>query len=222
MPSVDEDLAEYALRHLRKRGIDVRLETRLDSAEDGHVVLSDGTEVDTDTLVWVAGVRPNPTAGKLGLPVDAKGRIPVDACLRVLDTEGAWAAGDCAAVPDLIRGGTAPPSGQYALREARRLGANLVATIRGEELKPFSYRRIGETISLGRHQGVAEIFGIELHGFLAWTARRFYHIARIPSVNRKLRVWLDWTVALGFERDITALGSEQHPRAAIEAAAREA
>ncbi|MGH8929425.1 MAG: NAD(P)/FAD-dependent oxidoreductase [Egibacteraceae bacterium] len=221
LPSVDRSLADHALGRLRERGIEVHLETKLDSAVGGHIQLSDGTELDSDTLVWVAGVRPARVLSRLGLPLDDRGRLPVDSCLRVRGVEGAWSAGDCAAVPDIIRGGLCPPSGQYALREARRLAKNLVATLRDQPLTPFRYRKLGEVISLGRHQGVAQILGVRLRGFPAWTARRFYHIARIPSLNRKLRVWLDWTVALGFPRDITSLGSSQHPRAAIETAARD-
>jgi NADH dehydrogenase len=219
MPSVDARLADHALERLRERGVEVRLQTKLDSAEGGHVRLSDGTEFDTDTLVWVAGVRPGRLVGRLGLPVDDAGRLMVDSCLRVRDVVGAWSAGDCAAVPDIVRGGFCPPSGQYALRQARRLADNLAATLRGQRLSPFRYRRLGEVVSLGRHQGVAQILGVRLHGFPAWTARRFYHIARIPSPNRKLRVWLDWTVALGFERDIVSLGSQQRPFAPFRDAA---
>ncbi|MGH8908349.1 MAG: NAD(P)/FAD-dependent oxidoreductase [Egibacteraceae bacterium] len=219
MASVDPRLADHALAHLRERGIDVRLQTKLDSAEGGHVLLSDGTELDTDTLVWVAGIRPVRLLGQLGLPIDDAGRVRVDSCLRVHDQAGAWSAGDCAAVPDNVRGGLCPPSGQYAIRQARRLGDNLTAVLRGEQPRPFRYRRLGEVVSLGRHQGVAQILGVRLRGFPAWTARRFYHIARIPSLNRKLRVWLDWTVALGFERDVVSLGSQQQPYAPFRTAA---
>jgi NADH:ubiquinone reductase (H+-translocating) len=211
MQSVDPRLARHALDQLRARGVEVHLQTKLDSAEGGHVQLSDGTELDTDTLVWVAGIRPVRLLAHLGLPLDEVGRLIVDSCLRVRDQVGAWSAGDCAAVPDIVRGGFCPPSGQYAVREGRHLARNLLATLRGQQPAPFRYRKLGEVVSLGRHQGVAQILGVRLRGFPAWTARRFYHIGRIPSLNRKVRVWLDWTVALGFERDIVSLGSQQQP-----------
>lgn len=212
LPIVDEDLAEYATRMLRERGVDVYLETSLESAEDGVIVLSNGERFEADTLCWAAGVSPDPLAGGLGLPTDDMGRLVVDESLRVRDTPGAWAAGDCAAVPDLVDGGTCPPSAQYAVREARRLADNLAAVLRGREPTPFRHKSLGEMITLGRHQGVARVLRLRLRGFLPWYLRRLYHVARIPSPLRKLDVWLDWTGALLRPRDVVHLGSEEHPR----------
>lgn len=212
LPIVDEDLAEYATRLLRERGVDVYLETSLESAEDGVIVLSNGERFEADTLCWAAGVSPDPLAAELGLPADDMGRLVVDEFLRVRDTPGAWAAGDCAAVPDLVDGGTCPPSAQYAVREARRLGDNLAAVLRGREPTPFRHKSLGELITLGRHQGVARVLRLRLRGFLPWYLRRLYHVARIPSPLRKLDVWLDWTGALVKPRDVVHLGSEEHPR----------
>lgn len=218
LPMVDRGLAEDALDALRRRGVEVHLETVLETAEGGDLRLSDGTVLRTDTLVWVAGVQPNSLVEQLGLPTDEKGRLPVDACLRVKGTRGVWSAGDCAAVPDLVAGGTCPPSAQYAVREARQLGDNLAAAIRGQEPQPFGYDKLGELITLGRHQGVGQVRGRSLHGFLPWYLRRLYHVARIPTWNRKLRVWIDWTVSLAFTRDVVSLGSAEHPRMPFEVA----
>ena len=222
LPMVDRALADDALEALRRRGVEVHLETVLESAEDGHVQLSDGTGLATDTLVWVAGVQANSLIPKLGLPADEKGRLPVDPCLRVRGSDGAWSAGDCAAVPDLTSGGDCPPSAQYAVREARQLGDNLAAAVRGRRARPFRYNKFGELITLGRYQGVGQIKGRGLHGFLPWYLRRLYHVGRIPTWDRKLRVWVDWTVSLAFARDVVSLGSEQHPRTPFEAAATDA
>jgi NADH dehydrogenase len=211
LPEIGTKLADYALEHLRRRGIEVHLEARLESAEGGLIRLSDGTEFEADTLVWTAGVKANPVVERFGFPVDQRGRIVADEFLRIAKVDGAWTAGDCAAIPDLVAGGLAPPTAQHALREARRLGRNVVATLRGREPRPFRYRNLGGLATLGLYQGVARIPGLRLRGLPAWFLHRTYHVLRVPTVNRKVRIILDWTVALFFRRDVVQLGSLQHP-----------
>jgi NADH:ubiquinone reductase (H+-translocating) len=213
LPEIGPGLARYAIERLRRRSIDVFLETRLESAEGGHMRLSNGERFDADTLVWTTGVRPHPMLARLGLPLDERGRVPVDDRLRVIGLEDAWAAGDCAAVPDVTSGGFSPPTAQHALRQARRLATNLVATLRGRELRPFRYRNLGQLVSLGRYKGVARVPGLRLRGFPAWFLHRTYHVLRVPTANRKVRIMLDWTVALFFRRDVVQLGSLQQPKA---------
>lgn len=200
--------------------MEVYLNTRLVSCVDGHVVLDDGTECDTDTIVWTAGVKANPVLRDTDLPLDDTGRLPCSATLQVAGVEGVWSAGDCAAVPDL----TAPgkllgPSAQHAVRQARRLGDNLVAVLRGGSPAPYRHRYVGSVASLGLHKGVAEVYGIKLRGYPAWFMHRTYHLSRVPTLNRKFRVTLDWTLALFFRRDVVSLGQLQAPRAAFRAAA---
>ena len=222
LPMVDESLARYAEEALRSRGVDVRLETVLESAEDG-LTLSDGTTVEADTLVWAAGVQPSTLPAQLGLPVSASGAVQVDATLQVSGgqgvVEGLWAAGDGAAVPDLEGGGVCPPSAQYALRQARQLADSLAAVVRGQQPGEFRFRQLGEMITIGRHDGVAQLLGYDLRGFLPWWIRRLYHVGRIPRWERKLRVWIDWTVSLAFPRDVVSLGSLEHPEAPFRTAA---
>jgi NADH dehydrogenase len=220
LPEIGEGLAAYALERLRRRGIEVHLETRLESAEGGVVRLSDGTVFESDTLVWTAGVKANPVVAHFGFPVDERGRLVADAYLRVAGEDGAWTAGDCAAVPDLVTGGLAPPTAQHALREARRLGRNVVAVIRGQEPTPFRYRNMGGLATLGLYKGVARIPGVQLRGFPAWFLHRSYHVLRVPTVNRRVRIILDWTVGLFFRRDVVQLGSLQRPHEPFERAAR--
>jgi NADH:quinone reductase (non-electrogenic) len=212
LPEIGPGLGEYALARLRGRGIEVHLGTRLESAEEGRMVLSDGTTFEADTLVWTTGVRANPAVGRMGLPVDDRGRLLADEFLRVRGFDGAWTAGDCAAIPDLSTGGISPPTAQHALRQATRLADNLVQTLRGFEPEPFVYRQLGSLVSLGRYKGVARVMGIRLRGFPAWFLHRTYHLSRIPTLNRKARVMIDWTVALFFRRDVAQLGSLQRPR----------
>jgi NADH dehydrogenase len=211
LPEIGERLGAYALDHLRGRDIEVYLRTRLESAVDGHIELSNGQSFDADTLVWTAGVRPHPMLARTGLPLDERGRLRTDQYLRVVGVEGVWSAGDGAAVPDATTGGIAPPTAQHALREAKRLARNVAASLRGEELESFRYRQLGALASLGRYKGVASVMGLRLRGFPAWFLHRSYHLTRIPTFNRKIRVMLDWTVALFFRRDVAQLGSLQRP-----------
>jgi NADH dehydrogenase len=212
LPELSEELGLYTLGQLRRRGFQVHLGTRLESAENDRAVLSDGTSYETATIVWTAGVKPNPILARFGLPLDDRGRIACEDTLRVRGVEGAWAAGDAAAIPDLTTGGLAPPTAQYALRQARRLSANLVASLRGEPLTPFRYRNLGALASLGLYKGVARVLSLNIRGSPAWFLHRTYHVTRLPTLNRKVRVIADWTVALFFRRDVAQLGSLQRPR----------
>jgi NADH:quinone reductase (non-electrogenic) len=219
LPEIGPDLAAYVRRHLEERGIRVLLETRLESAEGGVMKLSSGETFAADTLVWTAGVRPEPVAQRSGFPLDERGRIVVDEYLRVRGVEGAWAAGDNAAIPDLVTGATAPPTAQHALREARRLGRNIAATLSGGRLEPFRHRNLGQLASLGRYKGAAKVLGVRITGFPAWWLHRSYHILMMPTLSRKSRIVADWTVGLLFPRDIVQLGSLHHPREPFERAA---
>ena len=208
LPEIPRRLGEYAARHLERRGVEIHVSTTLDSY-DGHIAaLSDGTRVPARTLVWSAGVRPSPLLGELGLPLDDRGRVIVDEMLRVHGREDVWSLGDCAAVPNTrTPGAFDPPTCQHALRQARRLAKNLTGTP-----KPYGYRMLGQVATLGRHKGIAEIPGLRLRGWLGWFVARTYHLYQLPLLSRKLRVVLDWTVALFFRRDVVELSVLGHPR----------
>jgi NADH dehydrogenase len=158
--------------------------------------------------VWTAGVSPNPLLAGLGLPLDERGRVEVDANLQVENREGLWALGDCAHVPNSATPGVSdPPTSQHALRQARRLAKNL-----GGTPKAYGYRSLGQVATLGRHKGIALVFGIPLRGFVGWFVTRTYHLYQLPLFSRKLRVVTDWTVSLFFRRDIAELSMLGHPR----------
>jgi NADH dehydrogenase len=222
LPEIGLSLSAYAADRLRGRGIEVRLSTRLESATGGRIVLSDGESFESDTLVWTAGVRANPAVEGLEFPTADRGRLDVDQYLRVRGIEGAWAAGDCAAVPDLTTGGICPPTAQHALRQARRIAKNVLNTLGGRRLRPFRYRQLGTLVSLGTANGVARVMGVRLRGLPAWVLHRTYHLLLIPTFNRKARVMADWTLALFLRRDAVQLGSLQDPRSAFTAAAGDA
>lgn len=221
LPELPEDLAAYARVRLEHRNIEVLLDTRLESAEEGTIRLSDGQAFAADTLVWTAGVKPSPLAGLSGFPVDDRGRIVVDDHLRVAGIPDAWAAGDIAAIPDRTTGGLVPPTAQHAMREGRRLGRNLSATLLGGELAPFVWKNVGGVCSLGRYKGVANVFGIKVKGFLGWFLHRSYHLWAMPTIGRRVRIAIDWTIALLFPRDITQFGSFEDPRGPFRRAAKE-
>lgn len=220
LPEVGEDMGVWTLKQLRARGIDVRLHTRVLSARNRHIVLSDGDEFDAGTLVWTAGVRPHPLVLATDLPRDRKDRVKVTPYLTVEGKREVFSAGDCAAVPDLTRPGEfCAPSAQHAVRQARLLAANIIATLRREPLKEYRHAYVGSVASLGLRQGVAQVYGIKFRGFPAWFTHRTYHLLRIPTVNRKIRILVDWTMALLFPRDITSLGALSEPRKEFEFAA---
>ncbi|GAB2769909.1 NAD(P)/FAD-dependent oxidoreductase [Streptomyces daliensis] len=225
LPEVGEEMGAYALRELRARNIDVRLETRLDSCEDRVAVLSDGSRHPTRTVVWTAGVKPHPILAAAGLPLTERGRLRCTARLRVDGTDHAWSAGDAAAVPDLIAeekgapGALCAPNAQHAVRQARTLADNLAACLQGAELSDYRHSYAGSVASLGLHKGVAHVYGRKLKGYPAWFMHRAYHLSRVPTFNRKARVLAEWTLAGLFKREIVSLGSLEHPRAEFELAA---
>ncbi|HEX7255488.1 MAG TPA: NAD(P)/FAD-dependent oxidoreductase [Gaiellaceae bacterium] len=207
LPEIPGKLGDYAAELLTKRGVDIRVETTLEEVEPHAARLSDGDRILTSTVVWTAGVRANPLLPELGLPVEDRGRVPVDETLRVSPMSRVWALGDCAAVPNLATPGRFdPPTSQHALRQARRLAKNLKGDVR-----PYRYRMLGEVATLGRYKGVANVLGIPFKGFLGWWVTRTYHLYQLPLLSRKLRVVTDWTVALLFRRDIAQLGTLGHP-----------
>jgi NADH dehydrogenase len=208
LPEIPTRLGDYAADQLTRRGVEIHVSTRLDSADERGVLLSDGTRIETGTLVWTAGVAPSPDLGLLDLPLDDRGRVPVDEHLRVIGRHGIWALGDCAAVPNLATPGRPdPPTSQHALRQARRLAKNL-----GGQVEPYRYRMLGQVATLGRYKGIADVLGLRLRGFPGWFVTRTYHLYQLPLFSRKLRVVVDWTVSLLFRRDIAELGTLGHPR----------
>jgi NADH dehydrogenase len=208
LPEIPSRLGEYAARQLERRGVEIHVSTRLESADERGVVLSDGARIETSTLVWTTGVRANPLLAELALPLDERSRVIVDEELRVEGREDVWALGDCAAVPNRATPGrTDPPTSQHALRQARRLARNLTG-----EPQPYRYRMLGQVATLGRYKGIADVMGLRLRGFPGWFFTRTYHLYQLPLASRKLRVVVDWTVALCFRRDIAELGLLGHPR----------
>jgi NADH dehydrogenase len=220
---VSADTGRWVVRSLEKRRARIHLNTQLRSAENGHVVLSTGEEFGSELIVWTAGNAANPIIARhTDLPTDGRGLLRVRADLRVgTDTApvpDAWAIGDNAAVPDLaskIPGATTVPNAQHAVRQAKRLAANILATIRGRGAKNCVHHNLGVVATLGLGQGVFQSGRVVIKGFAAWVMHRGYHVLAIPSWERKIRVLAVWFTADVFGRDIVSLMSVQHPRDAF-------
>ena len=190
---------------MRSRGVEVSLQTRLKDFDGARVTLTDGDGIDTRTLIWAAGTSPSPILERIAVPRLKNGKVEVDPTLAVKDSPGVWALGDSAAVPDVVCGNMCPPTAQHALRQGKRLARNLAAVIAGQQPQPFAYKPQGLLAGLGRRAAVAEIFGFKFSGFLAWWLWRTIYLMKLPSLERKIRVALDWTLDLFFPRDIVYL-----------------
>jgi NADH:quinone reductase (non-electrogenic) len=211
LPEIDAQLADYALRELRGRGIDIRLGTTLEEVSAESARLSTGETLPTRTVVWTAGVAPHPSLRRLGVPLDDRGRVPVDDHLRVRGMDSAWAIGDCAAAPD-PRGGLCPPTAQHAVRQGPVAARNIAAELGVGTAQPFEYRGSASFVNLGRYKAVGRIGTRTFRGFPAWWMARTYHMSQIPGAARKVRAVIDWTASLPFRRDISEVGSIGHPK----------
>jgi NADH dehydrogenase len=208
LPEIPTRLGDYAAAQLRRRDVDIRVKTTLESVEPHAATLSDGERLNTSTVVWTAGVRAHPMLAELGLPLDSRGRVLVDEALRVDGHPNVWALGDCAHVPNRATPDHPdPPTSQHALRQARRLVKNLTGAP-----KPYRYRMMGQVATLGRYKGIADVMGIKLRGFPGWWVTRTYHLYQLPLLSRKLRVVADWTTSLLFRRDVAELGDLGKPQ----------
>ncbi len=224
MPEVSLKTSEWVLRDLAKRGASVHLDTQVTGAVDGNIELSTGEVIPSDLIIWTAGVMANPTVVRGGdLPVEERGRIRTRADLRVGTeeefVEGAWAAGDVSAVPDLSGGGVGGycvPNAQHAVRQAKLLAKNLVAVLRGEVPKEYFHKNLGAVAGLGLYNGAFQSGKIGITGFFAWIAHRGYHGLAMPSWERKFRVVGDWWNNFWLGRDLVNLQAVQDPRYVFE------
>ena len=204
LPELPEQLGHAAHKSLAARGVDVRIGARASCVSDKGVRLADGEYLGASTVLCTIGTRPNSLVERTLLPV-LRGRIVVDADLGVAGIPGLWAIGDCALVKNARDGTVAPPTAQFAVAEAGVLAKNLRATIDGMPTSVFSYRSRGSMAAIGHRKGVAEIFGVRLSGLPAWLLWRAYYLSRMPTLGRKVRIFVEWTWGMFFPNDITHL-----------------
>jgi NADH:ubiquinone reductase (H+-translocating) len=201
LPELKEQLGTYAERKLTRRKVEIRLNTRVESFSGSTARLSDGTAIETNTLVWTAGASPNPLLESLPCQKE-RGRLLVTEGLEVQGWPGIWALGDCAAIPDRRKGGFHPPTAQHALREAKVVAHNVMASLRGTQKKTFVFSTIGQLATIGRRTGVANILGVNFSGFIAWWLWRTIYLSKLPRFEKKLRVAFDWTLDVIFSKDL--------------------
>jgi NADH:ubiquinone reductase (H+-translocating) len=217
MGEIAPDLAEFCVRELRGRGIEIRTRTTIEEVTATAARLSDGETIPTRSVCWTAGVRPHPVVERLGLPL-VRGRIEVDSYLQVAGRENVWAIGDCAAVPDPAKRykEPCPPTCQHSLRQGRNVARNVAAAIGTGRRRKFTYKTLGVFVDLGRRKAVASTVGIKWRGTPAWLLARTYHLAMMPGMGRRARLLVDWNVGLLFGRDISELGQLGQPPPALD------
>lgn len=223
MPEVSLETSKWVIKNLADRGAQIHLDTQLKSAVDGVVELSTGESFQSDTIVWTAGVMANPVVRSTDLPVEERGRIRVQADLRVINddgvVEGAWGAGDVCAVPDLSGGGVGGfcvPNAQHASRQAKLMAKNIVASLRGEGTKDYFHKNLGAVAGIGLYQGVFQSGKIAIKGLPAWFMHRGYHGMAMPMFERKARVFTTWITNFFWGRDTVSIEARVEPRRAFE------
>jgi NADH dehydrogenase len=201
LPELGAELGLYAQEKLRERQVEVKLGVKVIAYAEGAVRCSDGETIPAETLVWAAGVSPSPILKDLPCELQ-KGRVVVNSTLEVLSAPGIWAVGDCAAIIDPTSNLPYPPTAQHALREGRHAGENIYARLRGKQAKPFLYKMRGQLATIGRRTGVARIFGLNFSGTAGWALWRAVYLMKLPRLEKKLRVGLQWALDIVFERDL--------------------
>ncbi len=210
LPELGSRLGAYAQRKLAERKVEIHVGRRVAGMSERGVELSDGTVIQARTLVWTAGTSPHPLVA--GLPcAKERGRLMVDDCMAVPEWSGVWALGDCAAVPDRRTGRPCPPTAQHALRQGTVVAENILAAIRGEPPRPFVFATLGLLASIGRRTGVANILGVNFSGFVAWWLWRTIYLSKLPRVEKKVRVALDWCLDLVFTKDLVQFQTLRGP-----------
>jgi NADH dehydrogenase len=215
LPALDGDLARYARERLVRCGTDVLLSTSVREVAFDHVVLSNSQRLETRTVVWCAGIAPNPLLARLGLPLDGRGWLQCDADLRVRGLEAVWGLGDCAAVPG-PDGTPYPATAQHAVLAARHLAGNIERALAGQPTLPAVLRSRGALAAIGCRTAVAKVFGIKLSGFPAWFLWRTVYLLKMPGWSRRLRVALDWTMGLLFPRAVVQLGIHRPGKSTVD------
>lgn len=210
LPELSKDVGRFAERLLQKRHVDIRLQTRLAGATGEGAILENGEKIPTKTLVATVPAGPHPLLADLRCKKE-NGRLVVNEYLELPEYEGVWALGDCASIPDARSGGNCPPTAQYAVREAKCVATNIAASVRGSAKKQFRFSSIGLAAALGHRSAVAEILGVKVWGILAWFVWRTIYWSKLPGVERKLRVGVDWFLDLILPPDIVQIKTDRSP-----------
>ena len=205
LTEVDPHLAAYAHSELEERGVEIRMKTKISGAAKTYVEVEGGERIPARTLIWAAGVKPNPLVEQLACEKGKHDGIKVNTCCQVVGHQGIWALGDCAEVPRANGKGTYAPTAQNATREGKLVASNIAAALRGGKATPFRYKPVGELALVGKHAGVASIYGHNFSGLLAWAMWRATYLTKMPGTSQKARILSDWLLDLIFGRNPVAL-----------------
>jgi len=208
LPELGERLGTYAQRKLTERKVDIRVNTKIAGMSEVGVKLGDGTAIPANTLVWTAGTAPNPLLAALPCQKE-RGRLVANAFMEVPGWPGVWALGDCAVIQDPSTGRPYPPTAQHALRQGRILAENILAAIGGGQKKAFAFKTIGLLASIGRRTGVAQILRVNFSGFVAWWLWRTIYLSKLPRLEKKVRVALDWLLDVVFSKDLVQFRTQR-------------
>jgi NADH dehydrogenase len=200
LPELGEKLGRYADKKLRERGLEIHPKSKVAEVTAREIELTSGERIVSSTLIWTAGTSPNPTLDLVAAPKE-RGRIKVNPNLQVEGVDGLWALGDCALVPDPATGGYCPPTAQHASREGKVLAHNIIASVYGTPKKAFSFKTLGLLAAIGRRTGVARILGVNFSGFFAWFLWRGIYWSKLPRMEKKVRVAIDWALDVFFSKD---------------------
>lgn len=201
LPELGETLGRYAQKKLGERRVEIKLKSKVTAYDNGVIQCNDGDRIPADTLVWAAGVSPSPILKSTPFELQ-KGRVVVDSTMEVPGHAGIWAAGDCAAITDPVTKLPYPPTAQHALREGRLIGKNIWSRLKGRQTKAFVYQAPGQLAAIGRRTGVARLFGINVSGMVGWVFWRSIYLSKLPRLEKKLRVAIEWLLNAVFERDL--------------------
>jgi len=210
LPELGPKLGAYAQKKLAQRGVDIRTNTRVTGVTEHGVALSDGSTIPSCTVIWTAGTSPNPLLAALPCTKD-RGRVVVNEYMEVPEWPGVWSLGDGALVPDRKTGTYYPPTAQHALRQGKVLAHNITGTLRGGQKKPFIFKTLGQLAAIGKRTGVANILGVNFSGFIAWWLWRTIYLSKLPRLEKKCRVMMDWTLDLVFCKDLVQFPTLRAP-----------
>ncbi len=207
LPEITPELAAYATEKLKQRGTEVRLGAKIAGAGSDFVEIEGGERIASDTLIWAAGVTPNPLLKDLPAQKGKHHGLVVNGCMQVSGHAGVWALGDCAEIPQPGGKGTYAPTAQNATREGKLLAANIVSTLRNGPLQEFRYTPVGELALVGRHSGVARVYGRNFSGTLAWAMWRAIYLAKMPSLAQQSRILVEWLLDIVLGRPAVPLST---------------
>ncbi len=215
LPELSPSLSSFALRKMTRRGLNIRLNARAERVDARSVQLQDGERITSGTIICTIGTAPNPLVESLPVP-KVRGRVETNSDMSVPGHPGVWALGDCAHIMNAWNNQPAPPTAQFATREATHLARNIAASIRGNATAPFRFKPLGALSTIGHNRAVAEILGVRLSGFTAWLLWRGIYLMKVPTLARKVRVFFEWNWGMLFPADIAHLGFTRTRRSAAQ------